>query len=80
MKRDFNYSLVRIVCQGTIKGCDFCKDVKEIHEGYCSQCGRPMYKKIGSPCNFILGYKDNNSKLKGNIHIKCKYCNTTTTI
>ena len=82
-QRNYNYSMIRIVCKGKIKSCDFCKGVNEdgaIHEGFCSQCGRPLWKKPGEDCSFIIGYKDRNYRQQDKIHIKCKFCNTMTTV
>lgn len=82
-KRAFNYSMVRVICQGSIKECDFCKNVNvdgRISEGYCSQCGRPLWKKPGEKCSFILGYYDRNYRQENKVHIKCKFCNTVTSI
>ena len=80
MVDNYNYSMVRIVCKGKIKVCDFCKDKKEIQEGYCKMCGRPLWKKSGEDCNFIIGYKDKNYHQQNKVHIKCKYCNSITSI
>jgi hypothetical protein len=82
-KRNFNYSMIRIVCQGKIKTCDFCKDNKDnetIKEGYCAKCGRPLWKKSGDNCGFIVGYKDRNYRQQNKVHIKCKFCNTVTSV
>lgn len=81
--RNYNYSMLRIVCQGKIKVCDHCrvKDGEEVvKEGYCKMCGRPLWKAEGDPCNFIIGYRERNYHQVDKIHIKCKFCNTMTTI
>lgn len=81
MKDDFNYAMRRVICNGIIKTCDFCKeDSDRIQEGYCSKCCRPLWKKPGEPCNFILGYRDKDYHQVDKIHIKCNFCNTMTTI
>jgi hypothetical protein len=80
---DYNYSMIRIICQGKIKTCDFCREEDNnttVKEGYCSKCGRPLWKKSGEHCGFILGYQDKNYKQQNKIHIKCKFCNTVTSI
>ena len=81
MDRKFNYKLVRIVCQGQIKSCPFCSDNSEtIKEGYCKMCGRPLWKKPGEKCGFILAYVDRNYHQKDKINIVCRNCKTITTI
>jgi hypothetical protein len=85
-KMAYKFSMIKVTCIGTIKGCDKCKDT-DFDEGYCSFCSRPLWKKIGDPCNFILGYYEPDSvertkapKLnRGKYHQKCKFCNTMTT-
>ena len=75
--------MIRIVCQGIIKNCEFCKEdenKESIKEGYCPKCGRPLWKKSGDKCGFIIGYKDRNYHQLNKIHIKCKFCNTVTTV
>lgn len=79
-KHVFNYSMVRIVCQGKISDCEFCKDDKSLKEGYCSKCGRPLWKKPGEICGFIIGYKDRNYHQQNKVHIKCKFCSTITSV
>lgn len=81
----YNYSMQRIVCTGSIKTCEFCKEddsdeSKISKEGYCPKCGRPLWKKAGEKCGFILGYADRNYHQQDKIHIKCKFCNSMTTI
>ena len=80
--RRFGYSMVRVVCKGIIKSCKFCEseDINEIREGYCPKCGRPLWKKPGDSCGFIVGYADRNYRQQNKVHFKCKYCNTVTTI
>lgn len=80
MKQNFNYNMVRIVCQGKISACDFCKDIETINEGYCSKCGRPLWKKSGEECGFIIGYKEKTYHQQNKVHIKCKFCNTMTSV
>jgi hypothetical protein len=79
--------MVRVVCQGKIKSCKFCNDLdygsekKEVkHEGFCNMCGRPLYKKPGENCNFIVGYVDRGYKQQNKVHFKCKMCPTITTV
>lgn len=81
-QRKYNYQMVRIVCGGKIKSCDFCKDVNEnkiIEEGYCKMCGRPLYKKPGESCGFVIGYVDRNYRQQDKVHFICRFCNTITT-
>jgi hypothetical protein len=81
-KRKFNYSMVRVVCRGEIKSCDFCKideSDESCKEGYCHKCGRPLWKKPGEECGFIVGYLDHNYRQQNKVHFKCKFCNTVTT-
>lgn len=81
--KPFIYSMIRVVCQGKIKACNFCKENENngiAKEGYCSKCGRPLWKNPGETCSFIIGYIDRNYKQNGKVHIKCKNCNTITTI
>jgi hypothetical protein len=81
MDNKFKYAMVRIVCEGVIKTCKFCEgDSETIKEGYCAMCGRPLWKKPGERCGFILGYADKNYRQQDKVHIKCKFCNTVTTI
>ena len=76
----YKYRNVRIVCQGTIKGCDECKDIVPPAEGYCKLCNRPLWKKIGESCNSILGYYDGDYRKSGKVHVKCILCRTIHTI
>jgi hypothetical protein len=85
---DYRYRMIRVVCEGTIKPCEFCKDIKYedengekiMHEGFCQKCGRPLDKKPGDKCNFIVGYQDRGYKQQNKIHFKCGKCPTITTI
>ena len=82
-KPNYNYAMLRVVCQGKIKSCEFCKEEKDketIKEGFCSQCGRPLWKKPGESCGFIVGYLDRNYHQTNKVHIKCKFCNTMTSV
>lgn len=82
-KRKFNYAMVKVVCEGTIKSCEFCKDIHDdgkIREGFCSKCGRPLDKKPGDSCNHIIAYLDKNYHQKNKVHIKCKLCCSVTTV
>jgi hypothetical protein len=81
MSKHYNYKNVRMVCKGKIKSCDSCHENNEfLKDGFCVKCGRPLWKKPGEPCEFILGYHDRNFERLGQIVLKCKYCNTLTTI
>lgn len=87
MVDQYKYRLIRVVCEGKIKSCKFCKDLdygsdghKIMHEGFCSKCGRPLDKKPGDTCNFIVGYYDRNYRQIDKIHFKCRNCQTLTTI
>lgn len=82
----YNYKMVKIVCRGTIKSCSRCAETGFM-EGYCPQCGRPLWKNPGDPCRFILGYvertndqKQGNNLCGGKVNFKCTMCNTVTTI
>lgn len=79
LNKSYKYSMVRIVCNGTIHGCDHCKNNKEISEGYCHLCGRPLWKKVGEKCNVILGYHDRSVNTQGKVSVKCKWCNSIQT-
>jgi hypothetical protein len=83
-KKKFNYSMVRVVCQGKIKSCDFCKeqvnDEKIIREGYCSKCGRPLFKNPGDHCGQVIGYYDRRYRQQEKVNIVCRFCRTITTI
>ena len=79
-KKSFNYAMCKIICNGTIKSCEFCKNIDNIQEGFCEKCGRPLWKKTGEHCGFILGYYDRNYHQNNKVHIKCKFCNTLTSI
>lgn len=85
----YKYKMVRVVCKGKIKSCEFCKGTDDeknesgdriMYEGYCTKCGRPLDKKTGDDCNFIVGYVDHYLKQQGKVHFKCKFCQTMTTI
>lgn len=79
----YNYSMVRVNCNGKIKSCEFCKEDennKMNKEGYCVKCGRPLWKKEGESCNFIIGYLDRNFHQKQKVHFRCRYCNSITTV
>lgn len=78
----YRYRMVRVVCKGKIKTCNFCNDLdyEKAHEGYCKKCGRPLDKKPGDECNFIVGYVDQLYKQQDKVHFKCKMCSTLTTI
>jgi hypothetical protein len=78
----YNYRMVRVVCEGTIKSCKFCNDLdyEKMHEGYCRKCGRPLDKKPGEKCNFIVGYTDREYHQQDKVHFKCKMCSTLTTV
>lgn len=78
MEKNYNYKVKRVVCQGIVKGCDACKDKHE--EGYCTLCGRPLWKKVGEPCGNILGYMDRNYKQENKVHWVCRWCSTCTTL
>jgi hypothetical protein len=83
-KKKLNYSMVRVVCDGTIKPCEFCKEVintKELkHEGYCAKCSRPLDKNPGDPCRYIVGYLDHRYKQQDKVHLICRFCKTITTV
>lgn len=88
-ENNFRYSMKRVVCNGKIKSCEFCKDSNNgktengkpiLMEGYCSKCGRPLWKKPGDDCGFILAYLDRHYNQKDKVHIKCKLCSTVTTV
>lgn len=87
MNDTYRYRMIRVVCAGKIKSCNFCKDLdygteenKIMHEGFCNKCGRPLDKKPGDTCNFIVGYQDRGYKQQDKIHFKCMNCQTLTTI
>lgn len=80
---DYRYRMVRVVCQGTIKTCKFCENLdyeNRAYEGYCSKCGRPLDKKPGVKCGYIIGYYDRSYKQQQKVHFKCKMCSTITTV
>jgi hypothetical protein len=74
--------MVRVVCEGKIKCCKFCNDLDydKKHEGFCVQCGRPLDKKPGVDCKFIIGYVDRAYKQQQKVHFKCQRCSTITTL
>lgn len=78
----YRYRMVRVVCKGKIKSCKFCNDLDydKAHEGYCRKCGRPLDKRPGEECNFIVGYVDQLYKQQDKVHFKCKMCSTLTTV
>ena len=78
----YKYRLVRVVCEGKIKCCKFCDglDYEKKHEGFCKKCGRPLDKKPGEDCNFIVGYVDRTLKLQKHVNFKCNRCSTITTV
>jgi hypothetical protein len=78
-KKKFRYRKNRVVCNGTIKGCEHCKDISPPAEGYCPMCGRPLWKRIGEACNFILGYVECPGPTQGKIDFRCYQCNTIIT-
>lgn len=82
MADQYRYRMVRVVCQGKIKSCKFCEDLdyEKKHEGFCRKCGRPIDKKPGDDCNFIIGYVDRLFKQQNKVHFKCKMCSTITTV
>ena len=74
--------MIRVVCSGLIKGCPECKD-SYFQEGYCKNCKRPLWMKIGDKCNSIIGYYDGQLKKRGKceqIHFRCTVCNSMTTV
>lgn len=79
----YKYKTVRLVCRGEIKCCEFCKET-DFNEGFCTVCGRPLWKKSGDTCSNIIGYLEKPSdgifKKQGKIHIKCTLCKTMSTI
>lgn len=79
----YKYKMVRLVCKGEIKGCPSCEKT-EFGEGYCSLCGRPLWRKTGEICDTIIGYLEKPSdgifKKQGKLHLKCTICKTMTTI
>jgi hypothetical protein len=75
----YKYKKVRLVCLGLIKGCEYCDSI-EFSEGYCKNCGRPLWKKIGEQCNFVLGYYDGTIRKQGKFDIICRNCRTITTV
>lgn len=81
----YKYKLIRVVCEGKIKGCDHCKDLPVPSEGYCKLCRRPLWRNIGDPCKTIIAYvnsdlKQGNSKRKIGVDVICKECNSITSI
>jgi len=78
----YKYRLVRVVCEGKIKCCKFCDglDYEKKHEGFCRKCGRPLDKKPGENCNFIVGYVDRALRPQKHVNFKCNLCSTITTI
>lgn len=78
----YRYRMVRVVCKGKIKTCKFCNDLdyEKAHEGYCKKCGRPLDKRPGDECNFIVGYVDREYHQQDKVHFKCKMCSTLTTV
>jgi|APLow6443716910_1056828.scaffolds.fasta_scaffold00197_11 hypothetical protein len=76
----FKYKMVRVVCKGKIKCCDRCSEIV-FNEGYCPQCGRPLWKKPEEVCNTIVGYVEGDiEKKQGKVNFRCRFCNTITTI
>jgi len=80
------YRNVRVVCRSKYDGCKFCKDIKEVSEGFCKMCKRPLWLSIDDPCNSIIGYYDGNYKevfKQGNVTFTvdfiCRNCNHITT-
>jgi hypothetical protein len=80
---DYRYRMVRVVCHGKIKTCEFCKNLdyeNHSYEGFCSKCGRPLDKKPGVECGHIVGYYDRGYHQQNKVHFKCKMCSTITSI
>ena len=84
---NYRYRMIRVVCEGKIKPCEFCKDLdygteekRIMHEGFCKKCARPLDKKPGEDCKFIVGYRDRGYKQVDKIHFKCRNCSTITTV
>jgi|LAHU01.1.fsa_nt_gb predicted amidophosphoribosyltransferase len=75
----YKYQKVRLVCNGKIKCCNYCSDI-EFSEGYCKECGRPLWKRANEQCGFILGYMDSTIKKQGKLDIICRNCKTVLTI
>jgi len=79
----YKYKMVRLICKGIIKNCSNCEN-QEIDEGYCSLCGRPLWRKSGEVCDTIIGYLEKPSdgifKKQGKVHLKCTICNSMMTI
>lgn len=73
-----NFKMLRIVCFGKIKCCDRCSDI-DFSEGYCPQCGRPLWRKPEETCNSIVGYVENGIKKQGKVNFICRNCSTVTT-
>lgn len=84
---NYRYRMLRIVCAGKIKPCEFCKDMayekdgkKIVHEGFCSKCGRPLDKKPGEECNSVVGYVDRGYRQQDKVNFICRNCNTIITV
>lgn len=87
MDNQYRYRMVRVVCKGKIKCCKFCEELdygdekkRIVHNGFCNMCGRPLDKKPGDECNFIVGYVDQLYKQQDKVHFKCKMCQSLTTV
>jgi len=70
---------IKVECKGEVRGCYHCKDVSG-KQGYCSNCGRRLIKKVGEACGEPLAYVEKNYVWTGAIRIKCKCCKSITTI
>lgn len=83
-KKNFNYSMVRVVCQGKIKSCASCKEQVNnetvMYDGYCSKCSRPLCKNEGDLCGQVVGYYDRRYRQQDKVHITCRFCRTITSI
>lgn len=75
----YRYKKVRVVCEGLIKSCEHCSDIK-FSEGYCKECGRPLWKEVGEQCNFVIGYIDGTFRKQGKVDLICRNCRTVTTL
>lgn len=88
----YKYKILRVVCEGTIKTCEFCKDIPVPSEGYCKCCRRPLWRNPGERCSSIVGYIDGElkrymdselkkqGKKRSGINFICKECNSITSI
>lgn len=72
-------SFIRLQCKGTTLGCERCKKLNK-NRGFCMDCGRPLWKRIGEPCDVACAYVERGYVWQGKVRVKCRFCKHTNVI